>query len=150
MRNVRIVLLAVMAAGLLVTGAFSQGGGQRKKMYDPKTVGTFTGAIVAINTKTARKNAPAMLSMILKTEKERLGVMLGPASYVKKQSLKLAVGDEVAVVGSRVTVGEREIVMAAEIWKGENVLRLRSEDGTPLWMGGAGKPAGGEEGGEEQ
>ena len=76
----------------------------------------------------------------LKTDKGPVLVVLGPARFVDGQSLKLAAGDQVEVKGSRITGPKgRTSVTAAEVTKGGQVMKLRDDQGNPLWPKGQGK-----------
>jgi hypothetical protein len=65
----------------------------------------------------------------------RSPVHLGPGGYVDGQKVKLEAGDKVSVQGSRITFDGKPAIVAAEIRKGSETLRLRAENGTPLWAG---------------
>lgn len=69
------------------------------------------------------------------TGKERLSVHVGPEWYFERQDVPLEPGDAIEVKGSRITFEGRPAVVAAEVRKGADVLRLRDEDGFPAWSG---------------
>jgi hypothetical protein len=71
----------------------------------------------------------------LKTEKEKLAVYLGPGWFVEKQGMKITDLDQIQVTGSRIMVQGKPAVIAAEVRKGSQVLKLRNEQGQPLWRG---------------
>jgi hypothetical protein len=72
---------------------------------------------------------------MLKTEKETVPVHLGPAWYVENQDSTIEPGDKIGVKGSRITFQEKSAIIAAELRKGEEVLKLRDEAGIPMWAG---------------
>jgi hypothetical protein len=70
-------------------------------------------------------------------------VALGPATYLARQSLRLAAGDRVEVRGTRMTIAGAPGVVASEVRRGDAVLALRDARGMPLWRGqGAAPPTG--------
>ena len=71
----------------------------------------------------------------LQTDKETIPVHLGPAWFMQKQSPQIATGDAIVVTGSRVTFDGKPAIIAAEIKKGDKVIRLREQNGVPLWAG---------------
>jgi hypothetical protein len=71
----------------------------------------------------------------LKGDKETVSVHLGPAWFVENQDTTIEVGDKIGVKGSRVTFEGKPALIAAEVRKGDEVLKLRDETGTPLWSG---------------
>lgn len=44
-------------------------------------------------------------------------------------------GDVIEVKGSRVTVAGKQVVIAAEVKKGDALLKLRDDSGVPVWSG---------------
>jgi hypothetical protein len=75
------------------------------------------------------------LHLIVKTDKETIGVHLGPAAFIVK-TMTFKEGDTVEVVGSKVMMMGRPTLIAREVKKGDQVLKLRDERGMPLWMRG--------------
>lgn len=43
--------------------------------------------------------------------------------------------DKIEVKGSRVTIDDKPALIAAELKKGDEVLKLRDETGVPAWAG---------------
>jgi hypothetical protein len=60
--------------------------------------------------------------------------MMGPASFVDQQPVQIAAGDVVEVTGWLVTRGRKSRLIAGQVKKGNQVLRLRNEQGQPLWQ----------------
>jgi hypothetical protein len=109
--------------------------GKHRRIYNPQAVETVAGTVVAVNRRSPRKpGRPAHVSMVLKTDKGNLQVNLGPADYIDQQALKLAAGDQVEVKGMRVEGRKRTMLIAGEVKKGDQVLKLRDDTtGRPLW-----------------
>ena len=105
------------------------------KMYDPKTVETITGQVVKLDRITPLKGMSAGVHMTVKTDGEEISVHLGPGFYVENQDVKIEPKDKVEVKGSRVTFGGKPAIIAAEVKKGDEVLKLRDENGFPMWSG---------------
>jgi hypothetical protein len=104
-------------------------------MYDPKTVETISGEIVSVDRITPNKGMAGGVHMNVKTDKETLSVHLGPSFYIENQDVKLQAKDKVEVKGSRVTFGGKPAIIAAEVKKGDEVLKLRDDNGFPVWSG---------------
>ncbi len=60
----------------------------------------------------------------------------GPASFLSDKKLRLAEGDTLAVLGSRVMIGDKAVVLARELTKGETTVKLPDESGRSLWRRG--------------
>ncbi len=68
-------------------------------------------------------------------------VHLAPAAWLAAQSLELKPGDEIAVTGAYVTLGGERVVLAREVARGGETLRLRDERGKPAWANWHSRPA---------
>jgi hypothetical protein len=75
------------------------------------------------------------IHLTVKADKETVSVMLGPGWYIERQDTKLAKGDMVEVKGSRITYEGKPAIVAAEVKKGDAVLKLRDNNGVPVWAG---------------
>jgi hypothetical protein len=101
--------------------------------YDPKTVETIGGKVLSIeNTAPARKRG-YWVQLMLQTEKETIAVQLGPGWYIDKQTPRIEANDTITVTGSRLTMDGRSAIIAADITKGNELLKLRDDNGIPVW-----------------
>jgi hypothetical protein len=73
--------------------------------------------------------------LVLKTEKDSVGVHVGPTSYLAEKGITLAKGDTLEILGSRVTLDNETFVIARQIKKGGNTWTLRDATGRPAWAG---------------
>jgi hypothetical protein len=105
------------------------------RMYDPKTVGTVSGEIVSVQTLTPMPGMGYGVHMLLRMDNETISVHLGPTWYIENQDVQLEPKDRVQVRGSRVTFQGKPAIIAAEVTKGNETLRLRDDSGFPLWSG---------------
>ncbi len=128
-------VLMFIATGVFAQGMRGKGRPGTFHGYDAKTVETISGEIVSIDTtKRVRWPGHEGTHLVVKTDKESLEVFLGPAFFLKDK-IALAKGDTVEVTGSRVAYRNATGLIARLIKKGEIVVELRKEDGTPLWAG---------------
>jgi hypothetical protein len=118
-------------------------GAGRQRLYDPNSVETLTGQVAAVQRGPMRKGGKGnLVRLTLKTDQGPVQIFLGPAKYVDAQTLKLAAGDQVEVKGSRITGPKgKTTVTAAQVTKGNEVLKLRDDQGNPLWPRGQKKRA---------
>jgi hypothetical protein len=116
------------------SGGWGMGGGYQG-MYNPATVEKVAGTIESIDRTVPMKGMSRGVHLALKTEKGPLSVHLGPEWYIERLDGKLAKGDVVDVKGSRVTFDGNPAIIAAEVKKGDAVLKLRDESGIPGWAG---------------
>lgn len=131
------LLLLLGASAPLALGQRGMGQGPSAGPYDPATEVTLHGTVADVTTQTGRRRA-AGVHVTLRTGSGLVDVRLGPARYLDEKGLSLAEGDEVTVVGSKVTVAGTEAVIARQVTKGGVTTTLRDERGIPLWSRGRG------------
>ena len=105
------------------------------RMYDPKTVETVTGDVIKVDRITPMRGMSAGVHVVVKTDKGDVSVHLGPQWYLENQDVKIEPSDKVEIKGSRVTVQGQPAFIAAEVKKGDGLLKLRDEAGIPMWSG---------------
>jgi len=101
--------------------------------YDAKTVETISGKVLSIEKTTPAKRRGYWVDLMLQTGNETITVQLGPAWYIDKQTPRIEANDIITVNGSRVTMDGRPAIVAADITKGNELLKLRDGNGTPVW-----------------
>jgi hypothetical protein len=117
-------------------GSGGWGGGSRyNMMYNVNTVETAKGDIVKIERVMPMKGMSHGVHLIVKTANGTLDVHLGPEWYVENQDVRLMVGDKIVIKGSRITLQGKPVIIAAEVKKGDETLKLRDERGFPMWAG---------------
>jgi len=67
--------------------------------------------------------------LMVKTGTETISVHLGPSWYLENQDLRIEPKDKVQIKGSRITYEGKPALIAADIKKGEDSLKLRDEAG---------------------
>ena len=105
------------------------------KIYNPKTVETISGEVVSVDKIKPIKGMSYGVHMTVKTDKETISVHVGPGWYIENQDIKIEPKDKVEVTGSRITFEGKPAIIAAEVKKGDEILKLRDENGFPVWSG---------------
>ncbi len=132
-----LILALTMACGSENQGGLSSGGGAAyDRMYDPKTVETVSGEVVAVDKSTDRGMGYGV-SLTLKTGQETILVYLGPSWFLEKQDLTFAPKDQVEITGSHITLQGKPTIIAAQVKRGGKSLILRDPAGIPAWAGAA-------------
>jgi len=122
--------------GMMWRGSGGWGPGtQYNRMYDPKAMETISGEVISVDRITPAKGMSGGVHMNVKTDKETISVHLGPSWYLENQDVKIEAKDKVEVKGSRISFGGKPAIIAAEVKKGEEVLKLRDDAGFPVWSG---------------
>lgn len=110
-------------------------GGQYGRLYTPQTVETISGEVVKVERMTPRRGMSGGVHVLLQTATETVSVHLGPRWFLENQDMPLALQDQVEVRGSRITFDGKPAIIAAEVKKGDHTLKLRDEQGIPVWSG---------------
>ena len=149
MRRIGIVVAILAVLGfVLVAESFAQGGmmmwkggggwgmnSQYGKMYDPKTVVTISGEVERVDMIAPMRGMSHGVHLQVNTGKETVTVHLGPTWYLENQDVKILEKDKVEIKGSKIKFNEKSAIIAAEVKKGGEVLKLRDENGYPIWSG---------------
>ena len=101
--------------------------------YDAKTVETIGGKVLSIEKTTLAKRRGYWVQLMLQTGNETIAVQLGPAWYIDKHTPRIEANDIITVTGSRVTMDGRPVIVAADITRGNELLKLRDDNGMPVW-----------------
>ena len=110
-------------------------GTQYGRLYNAQTIESITGEVTGVNTITPIKGMSSGVHLMVKADKETISVHLGPAWYIQRQDMKIVPGDKVEITGSRITFEGKPAIIAAEVKKGTEILKLRDENGFPVWSG---------------
>jgi hypothetical protein len=137
----------MVGAALLVAGVASfavaqtpGAGRQGSPMYDVTSETTIMGVVESVQTiagpDSRGRRGLGGTHLVLKAETERLEVHLGPTAYLAEQRVRLATGDVVEILGSRISIDDMPVLLARQITKGGETWTLRDATGRPLWSGG--------------
>lgn len=150
MKRISLIIAIAMGAALIATatsfaqprqGMMWRGSGgwgpgtPYNRMYDPKAMETISGEVTSIDRITPNKGMASGIHMNVKTDKETISVHLGPSWYLENQDVKIEPKDKVEVKGAKTTFAGKPAIIAAEVRKGDEVLKLRDESGFPVWAG---------------
>jgi len=131
------VLLAASAWAQPGMGPGGRGGGMHYgTMWDASSVIAVSGEVTAVEKYTPGKGGNSYgLRLTIKTDKGTLPIILGPGWYIEQQHFAVAPKDQVEIKGSRIPIQGQSTLIAAEVKKGDQVLKLRDDQGIPLWAG---------------
>lgn len=105
------------------------------RAYNPATVQTLEGTVRAVEYMHPARGMSRGIHVQVAAAKETLWVHLGPAWYLENQDVPIAKGDRLTVKGSRISLDGKDVIIAAEITKGDRTLTLRDAAGIPSWAG---------------
>jgi hypothetical protein len=127
------------AVALASLAAAQTGPGQGSKMYDVKTETTVAGTVEGVETITGSggkgRRGLGGTHLSVRTSAGPVEVHVGPTGYLAEQKIVLAKGDELEILGSRVTIDNESVLIARQIKKGDKTWVLRDATGRPAWSG---------------
>lgn len=102
--------------------------------FDPTKVVTVSGTVLAEQRVDHGKGTKSV-RLVLKVGEEQVSVHLGPDTWVDRQKIRVAKGDELTVKGSRFTYGGGSGLVAQSVTRGGETLVIRDAAGKPAWAG---------------
>lgn len=99
--------------------------------YDAATEVKLKGTIEEVKVDPAENEGTHLM---LKSGTDTILVHVAPPEFLKEYEINLAKGDQVTVLGSKLTIDGTDEVLAKEITKGDNTATLRDRKGTPVWQ----------------
>jgi hypothetical protein len=112
--------------------------GEFAKHFDAKNVKTIEGTVQSVGTfqpEGAAAGAAGGLRIRLTTSDGNLvTVYAGPQWFAQQNDFYLKPGDKISVTGAETKIGWRPVLVASQIKSGDRTLRLRNENGQPVWQ----------------
>jgi hypothetical protein len=100
--------------------------------YDVTKEVTIKGTIEDVNEMTMPKGEVGVHLMV-KTADSVIEVRLCPSGVLKDFEIQFEKGQTVTVTGSKVKIGETDVILAREVVRGNNTITLRDKQGGPVW-----------------
>jgi hypothetical protein len=106
--------------------------GPRPPNYDVHAETKMKGTVeeVRLPPKGSEKDA---VHLQMKSGPDSFDVYLCPKSFLDDMGVSFSKGDEIALTGSKVKLGEGDLILAREVVKGTDTLVFRDEKGNPVW-----------------
>ena len=136
-KGLMVIALALALAGpaLAQTGpGGGMGRGMGPALYNPQTVATVKGQVEKLEEVSMGPNM-AFREIILKTDQGSLMVDLAPAWFLNEKKVVVQAGDTVSATGSKTTLDNQPGLIAREVTVKGTTVKLRDEQGVPVWQG---------------
>ena len=130
-----ILCLALTGASWGQSGPQDVKGGGPGGLYNPQSVVTVAGTVVSMTPSPVKPGLPYLVYLTLQTGKGKISIFLGPSLYIDKLPVQFKVLDRIQVTGSKIMWEGSSVILAAEVKKGDKVLKLRDPNGVPVWSG---------------
>ena len=121
--TIRLALFLVVAAAVVF--GFAKDPADAK--YNPATVVRIAGVVSDV------QNTPSGVRLTIKNEEGTFQAYIGPASFLSMLKTSFANGDKVKVTGSKLAVGDVQVILVREITKKDVTITLREDTGAPVW-----------------
>ena len=115
---------------------YGERGHHSRNYYDLKNIETLNGRVVSVDTYPSPRGSSQGIHLLLNTGQETVEVHLGPSWYLEDQNFEITPKDKVTIIGSRINRNGEPEIIAGQIKKGNETVRLRDENGLPLWRRG--------------
>ena len=109
--------------------------GEYQGKYNPMTFTMVQGVVETVEQMVPATGKSYGIHLELKTASGVLSVHLGPAWFIEGENIRVEEGDTLQVKGSKITYEGKSTIIAAEVKKGNIVLKLRDKNGFPVWAG---------------
>lgn len=104
------------------------------RAFDPSSINSFEGKIADMGHSTVNGVVGITMHLIVDINGELIEVQLGPDWVIQSQGVTLQKGDNISILGSKVSIAGKPWIIAAKLRKGKEMLDLRSELGVPIWQ----------------
>jgi hypothetical protein len=130
-----IFLCLALACPALAQPAGGMGahGGMGGRLYDPKTVTTIKGTVEKLEDLPSMGPGLQYRGITLKTAEGNILLYMGPARYLEEKKFAAKVGDTMEATGSKLTLNNQPSILPREVTVNGVTLKLRDDQGIPLW-----------------
>lgn len=130
----KLLFAAAVIAALAATLAFGQKpANNNAPKYNVATEVTLKGVVQDVQEFQCPVSGGLGAHLLVKAQDKTILVHLARSKFLKEYEFSFAKGDEVEVLGSKVKMGEEEVILAREITRGQNTFKFRDKKGNPLW-----------------
>jgi hypothetical protein len=141
-----VMTLALAGPALAQPRAGGMGSGGGPVVYNPQTVITVTGQVEKLADLPSRGRGGGTgmnyRGVVLKTDQGSFMVDLAPGWYLNEKKFAVQAGDTVSATGSKTSLDNQPGLIAREVTVKGTTLKLRDEQGIPVWQrsgGGMGR-----------
>ena len=142
--NFSVLLVVIVMMGQPSSVAFGQGTEQeRAGVYNQNAETIVKGTVEQVKTAylpgggasaQARREMSGPIYINLKADSGTFAVYVGPSWFLESKGFKFAKGDQIEVTGSKLQ--DKDVIVAREIKRGDQILVVRNAQGIPAWSGG--------------
>jgi len=129
--SVSALALAVAASQALASN--TAGVPTKDPAYDPATVVNVQGIVASVK-RIPSGSLLAGVHLTVKSKTDAFDVYLGPSDFLKFLKVSFPVGDQIEVTGSKVKLGNVDLILTRRVDDGYALVTLRDANGAPVWQ----------------
>ncbi|MBZ5494381.1 MAG: hypothetical protein LAO76_25935 [Acidobacteriia bacterium] len=137
MKFTRVVLgiFALLLSGAVITLVSQEKNSPTHVSYTyaPTSEQTMRGWVVETKDFECPVTGTVGSHITVKNETSSIEVHLAPASFMKQYEIKFRKGDNVTVIGSKITFEGKSALIAKSVAIGNDTYNFRDQSGKPLW-----------------
>jgi hypothetical protein len=128
-------LFALLLSGAAITLVSQEKNSptQASYTYAPASEQTMRGWVVETKDFQCPVTGTVGSHITVKSETSSIEVHLAPASFMKQYEINIRKGDNVTIVGSRITYEGKTALIAKSVAIGNETYNFRDQSGKPLW-----------------
>lgn len=111
------------------------------RQYDPNLEVVVPAVVVKVEKFTPMEGMAEGLRAQVQSRGETFWVHLAPAAWLAAQRFELGEGEQVTITGSYLKVDGERVILAAKLDREGRPLRLRDDNGKPMWANWRPRPA---------
>ena len=119
--------------GLVTWAKEEEGRARGNEKYDTSQVEIVSGEVAAVKDIETKSGKTSGVGLELNAGGQNLLVYLGPHIYVDLQNVSIIPGDNVEIKGVKIALEGQIILLAGEVNKGGEVLKLRDDNERLFW-----------------
>lgn len=123
------VCFVVSFAGIL---AAQKAEANNQPKYDVQTETKMKGTVEELKFP-PEDSKKEVVHLMAKIGDDTVDIYLCPKAFLEDMGISFSKGDEIAMTGSKIKMGEADLILAREVVKGTDTLVLRDDKGNPIW-----------------
>lgn len=128
-----VSILALAAAASQALASNTAGVPAKDPVYDPATVVNVPGIVASVK-RVPPGSLLAGVHLMVKSKTGTFDVYLGPSDFLKFLKVSFPVGDQIEVTGSKVKLGNADVILTRKVNDGYALVTLRDANGAPVWQ----------------
>jgi hypothetical protein len=131
-----ILSVSALALAVAVSQALASntaGVSAKDPVYDPATVVKVPGIVASVK-RVPAGNLLAGVHLLVKSNTDTFDVYLGPSDFLKFLKVSFPAGDQIEVTGSKVKLGNTDVILTRKADDGYTLVTLRDANGVPVWQ----------------